>query len=64
MSNVPARGARRPRFSAAASVRRRLAERVPLGYFDEDIPWFGVRRWWAAPNDTVCGCGPPEPRTA
>ena len=36
-------------------MRRRLAERVPLGYFDEDIPWFGVRRWWAAPNDTVCG---------
>ena len=54
LSNVPA-AARATAFSAAASVRRRLAERVPLGYFDEDIPWFGVRRWWVAPNDTVCG---------
>ena len=54
MRNVPA-AARATTFSAAANVRRRLAARVPLGYFDEDIPWLGVRRWWAAPNDTVCG---------
>lgn len=39
----------------AAAARRRIARRVPMGYFDEEIPWLGARRWWAQPNDTGIG---------
>jgi predicted AlkP superfamily phosphohydrolase/phosphomutase len=40
---------------AAAAARRRLAARVPMGFFDEEIPRISARRWWPQPNDTGAG---------
>jgi len=50
------RGLRTAAFGAAAGLRRRLHDRVPLGYFEGEMPWLGQRRWWAQMNDTVSGC--------
>ena len=56
MRNVAGRGRARPRSRRRPNVRRRLAARVPLGYFDEDIPM--ARRSAGGgpqPNDSVYG---------
>ena len=45
-----------PRSARPAGLRRRLQDRVPLGYFEGEMPWLGQRRWWAQLNDTVSGC--------